>query len=400
MVWKTSKVEALRLEFVHAVLAATATMSALCRQFGITRPTGYKWLARFDAEGERGLKDRPPKPLLVPHRLADETRELLLEMRREHPTWGSKKLLAALRRRHPRRKRWPARSTVDALLKREGLLRPRRRRARVPRHTAPLAHAVLPNDLWCMDFKGDLLLGSGKRCYPLTITDAATRFVLCCRALPSTSASGVIKALRETFARHGLPRAMRSDNGTPFATTAPRGLSQVGVLLHRLGIAHERIEPGHPEQNGQHERFHLTLQRDACEPAPASLLTAQRGFDRFSRVFNHERPHEALAQNVPSDFYERSEREMPVRLPEPNLAGADHLRRVGHSGHFKWRGHQVFVTGALVGERLGFFETERDIFEVRFGDLALGHLHDVRGKPELLRATVALRPRAPVSRTA
>ena len=385
MPWKASVVSELRLEFVRAALAGTVAFSVLCRRFEVSRPTGYKWVARYEAEGAAGLKDRAPVPHAPRHRLDGALGDLFVAERREHPTWGSKKLLALLKLRYPRRKSWPARSTIDALLKREGLVRPRRRRRRVAPYTEPLGHAQQPNDVWCIDFKGQFRLGDGSTCYPLTITDAATRYVLCCTALTNTSTEGAIAALLSTFEHHGLPRAMRSDNGTPFASSAPGGLSRLGVLLHRLGVVHERIESGHPEQNGRHERFHRTLE-EVCARPPRTRREMQRQFDEFVRVFNDARPHEALGMKRPRDVYTSSSRELPARVPPASTAGADHVRGVRNDGSFKWHGHLLFLSEALVGEDVGLYEVDQDIFEVRFGSLVVTYLHDARGRPVLWRA--------------
>lgn len=384
MAWKAHEVRDVRLEFVKAAAELGCTFAALCRQFEVSRPTGYKWVERYRPGDESSLDDRPSTPKHVPHRLDEATSKLILSLRSKRPSWGSKKLLAWLARAHPERARWPARSTVDALLKRHGLVRGRRRRKRVPRHSEPLAHAQQPNDLWCIDFKGQFRLASGGYCYPFTVTDAATRYVLCCVPLQSTHAEGVVKALMATFTRYGLPTAIRSDNGTPFATTAPGALSRVSVLLHRLGIRHERIEPGHPEQNGRHERFHLTLKSEACEPAPRSAKQAQRVFDTFVRDFNEERPHESLGMRAPADVYVLSSRPMPRRVPPVSTANADHVRSVSIAGHFKWRGHKVFLTSALAHERVSLRARDESFYEVRFGDIELGVLHDVPGAPRLL----------------
>ena len=397
MPWKASDVSELRLEFVRAVLAGTVAFSVLCRRFEVSRPTGYKWMARYQAEGATGLQNRPPVPRDPPHRLDAALGKLFVAERRKHPTWGSKKLLAVLKLQHPRRKSWPARSTVDALLKREGLVRPRRRRPRVAPHTEPLAHAQLPNDVWCIDYKGQFRLGDGSTCYPLTITDAATRYVLCCTALTSTSTDSALAALRTTFERHGLPRAMRSDNGTPFASSAPAGLSRLSVLLHRLGIVHERIAAGHPEQNGRHERFHRTLE-EVCARPSRSQSRMQTRFDEFVRVFNDERPHEALDMKRPRDLYTRSARELPAHVPAALTTGADHVRSVRRDGSFKWRGHVLFLSEALAGEDVGFYELDQDIFEVRVGAIPITYLHDARGRPVLWRALTRSGSRAP-SRT-
>lgn len=394
MPWKASAVSELRMEFVQAVLAGTVAFAVLCRRFEVSRPTGYKWLARYEAEGAVGLRSRAPVPLRPPHRLDVALAELFVAERRKHPTWGSKKLLAVLQLRYPRRKSWPARSTVDALLKREGLVRPRRRRQRVAPHTEPLAHAHEANDVWCIDYKGQFKLGDGSTCYPLTMTDAATRYVLCCTALTSTSAADALLALRRTFSRYGLPRAMRSDNGVPFASSAPAGLSRLGVLLHRLGIVHERIDAGHPEQNGRHERFHPTLE-EVCARPPHTRSQMQNAFDAFVRVFNDERPHEALAMKRPRDVYTSSLRELPVRVPYASNIGADVVRGVRSDGSFKWHGHLLFLSEALAGEHVGFYELEPDIFEVRFGALTVSYLHDVRGRPVLWRSLMRAGSRRP-----
>jgi len=284
-----------RARFVLEALEGWTSMSELCRRYGISRRVGYKWLNRYEDEGLGGLADRSRAPRRQAQATAPEAVNAVIELRRKHPTWGPRKLRAWLDKAKPRTT-WPACSTIGTILKREGLSRQRRRRPRVPGvWSPPRTEADVPNRVWTADFKGEFRLGCGRLCYPLTIVDAHSRYVLDCRALPGTRAAGALSAFERVFRAYGLPEVIRTDNGVPFCTQAIGGLSKLAVWWIRLGIRLERTPRRHPEDNGAHERMHRILKTEATRPARRTAELQQRAFNRFRSVYNQERPHEALA---------------------------------------------------------------------------------------------------------
>jgi transposase InsO family protein len=361
-----------RQAFVDAYLKRESSMRQLCRQFGISRKTGYKWATRYLAGCE--LVDRSRRPKSSPRAVAQALEDAIVAARRQRPTWGPRKLRAVLRKAYPD-VRLPSVSTIALIFHRNGLIVPRRRRRRVPRSSVPLAHAHAPNAVWCIDFKGDFVVGRG-RCYPLTVTDAYSRYLLACVALGSTRSVGVQRALEQVFRAFGLPAAIRSDNGAPFASVhGPGGLSELSAWWHALGIRHERIEPGKPQQNGRHERFHLTLKRDTPLGGP-SLRHQQRAFDRFRCDYNQLRPHEALGQQPPEDFYAPS----TLHLPDPpwgrDFDYPEHFEvaRVRRTGRMAWNGRTIFVSTVLRHRLLGLEWMPPGHWNVHFGSLPLGQL--------------------------
>jgi transposase InsO family protein len=373
MPWKESTLVDQRKEFIAAFQAQEISFSALCRYFNISRPTGYKWVVRYLAEGEAGLADESRAPMSQPHRTPEPVQSRILTLRAEHPTWGPKKLRHVLAREDPRA-RWPAASTIGELLRREGLTHPRPPRRRTPPREQPLAHAEQPNQVWCADFKGWFLCRNGERCDPLTLTDAYSRFLLRCRAVPKTDGSHVRAVLESAFREYGLPEAIRTDNGPPFASTGLAGLSRLSVWWIRLGIRPERIDPGCPQQNGRHERFHLTLKTETASPPQATLSLQQRAFLDFEREYNRIRPHEALGQLVPAAVYRVSSRAFPLHLPDPVYPFVVTRRRVSAAGHFGWRSRQIYVSVLLEGQDVALRALDDDLFEVLFGPLLLGWL--------------------------
>ena len=377
MPWKETCAVNERMKFVVR-LEDGERMADLCREFGISRKTGYKLKKRFEELGRYGLVDQSRRPHGHPGRTPEAIRELLIEERRRRPTWGPRKLIAYLKRHHPD-VRFPALSTSYKILKDAGLVEPRRRVRRVVPHTEPLRHAKLANDVWCADFKGQFKLGNGRYCYPLTITDARTRFLLGCEGLDSTKHAGARAVFEHVFRRYGLPKAIRTDNGTPFSSRAICGLSRLAVWWRRLGIAHERIEPGHPEQNGRHERMHRTLKAEATRPAGANLLQQQERLDAFVETYNFERPHEALEDRPPADFYRASPR--AYRMPgDPEYPFHDVAVRVLLNGQVEVPagrpGHRirVYLSEVLAGELVGLREVEHNRWLVTFIDDDLGTL--------------------------
>ena len=372
------------VRFVLACVAGEETMTSLCQQFGISRQWGYEMLRRYREGGVTGLEARSRAPHRPAHTMPVEIADAIIELRRDYPSWGPKKLHAVLKRRVPQTV-WPAPSSMGDLLRREGLVRSRRRRRTPLPVSRPFASVEAPNDLWCIDFKGWFRTRDGQRCDPLTLSDADSRYLIACRAVNPIAAE--VDAVSDAaFREHGLPRAMRSDNGPPFARTAAGGLTRLAVKWVKLGIRLERTDPGSPQQNGRHERMHATLKAETAAPPADSLAAQQQRFDRFRATYNHERPHEALGQNSPASRFRPSVRPYPQRLEEPHYDPAHAVRRVRSNGEIRWGGELIFLSETLVGEPVGIAETETGDWIVSFADLPLGRI-DRRSK--------TLRPFAP-----
>lgn len=364
MPWRCRSIMEARREFVDLVGEGGLSVAEAARRCGISRPTAYRWLARFKEEGEAGLKDRSRAPRVIPHKTPEAIEEQVLQVRRQYPTWGPKKIRGWLTRREPSMD-WPAASTMGEILERAGMVMPRRLRRRTPPSTTPLSHAVQPNDVWSLDFKGQFRLGNGRYCYPLTVTDNVSRMLLGCFALEATRGQEVRQCLEAVFTQYGLPRAFRSDNGSPFASRGLLGLSALGAWWMTLDIRHERIAPGHPEQNGRHERMHLTLKRETTRPPAHGLGGQQERFDRFRVYFNEERPHESLGQVPPATVHQTSAR--PYREAEPfDYSRFDDVRVVKRGGAIGFRRSNIGITAALEGHEVGLLELDDDVWLVHF----------------------------------
>jgi putative transposase len=358
-----------RMQFVLAARRGEESIAALCRRFEVSRRIGYKWLARFEEEGAAGLFDRSRAPLYHPQTIAEEIAERCLEVRRAHPSWGPVKVRAYLERQAPAWE-WPAASTIGELFDREGLTVKRKLRRRSPPSSAPFAHCEAANDVWCIDFKGWFLTGDGKRCEPLTITDAHSRYLLRCQALPRTDTGHVWPVLDTAFREFGLPRYMRSDNGSPFASRGAGGLSRLSVKLIKAGVIPERIAPGKPQQNGRHERMHLTLLQEVASPPANSLREQLKRLRAFQRLYNEERPHQALANATPAERYQTSSRRFDGILRSPEYSDQD-VRRVRDSGEIKLHGKSIYISQALAGEPIGLTEHDGG-WTLRYGPITLG----------------------------
>jgi len=360
-----------RMRFVIAVEQGTSAMAAVCREFGVSRRTGYKWLERYRESGIVGLEDRSRAPLHRPQAMSAEIAEKCLAVRRAHPTWGPVKVKEWLERRRPSIE-WPAVSTIGSLFDREGLTVRRRLRRRRPPSSAPFAACGAANDVWCMDFKGWFLTGDGTHCEPLTLSDAHSRYLLRCQVLARTDTDHVWPVLDAAFREFGLPLRLRSDNGSPFASRGAGGLSQLSVKVIKAGVLPERIAPGKPQQNGRLERLHLTLSQDTASPPARSLRAQLERLQTFRRIYNEERPHAALGNNVPADHYTASPRPFDGVLREPSY-GPDHtVRRVRHNGEIRWQGNTIYITAALVGEPIGLLEEVDGSWVVSYGPVLLG----------------------------
>jgi putative transposase len=385
MPWSKTDPMTERLRFVTALRSHRSTFTSLCSTFGVAPKTGYKWLHQFESGGPEGLRDRSRRPHSNSRAISEAVAKRLVELRRAHSDWGPRKLVLWLERFEPH---WevPAASTVGELLKRRGLVQPRQRRYhnRQPR-TEPLRHADRPNAVWAMDYKGWFRVGDGTRCDPLTITDAFSRYLICCKAgtIPGSAiGKDVWDALVRAFREFGMPAAIRVDNSQPWA--APKGqlaLTSLAARILKADIAIERIAPGKPCQNGRHERFHLTLKRAACQPPAATMRAQQARFDAFKREYNEERPHEALKQRTPTEFYEASRRAFPKRLDEPTYPSWFEVATVNRHGQVKVGGRLHFISNAVRNERVGLVEIEEGCWEIYFCKLLLGRIHT--SHPEL-----------------
>jgi transposase InsO family protein len=365
MPWKASSVMDERVRFVLEQEGGLQTMTELCEIYNITRETGYYWLRRYRQGGLEALQDRDRTPRQHPNQTPEEIAEAVLQLRRAHMSWGPRKLKRVLERAEAQRP-WPAASTIGALLAREGLVVARKKRRRAPPYTAPFATADAPNRVWCADFKGWFQTADGVRIDPLTISDACSRYLLRCQQVRKTNYEQVRAIFESTFRECGLPGAIRTDNGAPFASRAVAGLSRLAVWWMKLGIVPERIAAGHPEQNGRHERMHRTLKQATAAPPAANRAAQQRAFDRFRREYNEERPHEALEMQTPSAVYLRSMRAYPARVPEPEYGSALQVRRVRDRGDFSWKHQHVFVSETLIGERIGLLPIDERFYTVYF----------------------------------
>jgi transposase InsO family protein len=351
------------------------TMTELSARYGISRKTGYKWLRRFDEGGRTGLQDRSRAPLHCPHRIADETARLICEARRLHPNWGPEKLLDWLSPRYPDVE-WPAASTAGDLLARRGLVKKRRRR-RPHQHPGVVPiHTVAPNDLWTADFKGHFRTRDGIYCYPLTIADQHTRYLLACHGLLSTKGHGVRPVFDRLFREYGLPLAIRTDNGVPFATVGIHGLSQLNVWWLRLGIQHQRILPGQPQQNGAHERMHKTLKRDAIRPPRTTCAMQQRAFNVFRAEYNDERPHQFLEGRTPASLYRPSRRPYTGTLPPIEYPGHFLVKRITNAGTFRFKRRLLFIAHSLKQLPIGLEEVADGIWSIHFCGVLLGKIDE------------------------
>jgi putative transposase len=397
MPWKETDAEMERLKFIAALEAGNEPVAEICRQFGISRQTGYTWKRRFEEGGVQALADRRPDSESHPNLTPDEVADALVAARKAHPTWGPKKLRAWLAAHRPELA-VPAASTIGEVLKRRGLIAPRKRRLKAPPSTTPLAQYTGPNSVWCIDHKGHFALSGRQRCYPLTMMDGFSRYLLKCEALPSTSEREARPHVEAAFREFGLPMYLRSDNGVPFVSPGTPGrLSPMGVWWIKLGIHPEHIRLGHPEENGRLERFHRTLE-EAISKEPRTMCEQQRRFDELRGEYNHERPHEALAQRTPAAHYETSWRPFPASVKPPEYEDDINVRMVTDHGHASWRGHPVHVGKVLHGEPVYFEEVAENRWNVRFGPVYLVTLELRDGKP---RVTAALPSRTePVATTA
>lgn len=377
-----------KMSFILAKREGKQSFAALCRLYEISRKTGYKWWARYQDVGLEGLRERTHRPHGCPHASAPVWTERIVAMRLRHPSWGPKKLRIKLLKQHGQ-EGLPAASTLGQKLKASGLVRARRRRDRRPvRPLGRLTVAESANQVWAVDFKGWFRTGDGQRCDPLTMSDLFSRYVLCCQVAANQGYEAVQPLFDKVFDRYGLPEVIRVDNGCPFASSAIGGLSRLSAWWVRLGIKPEFIAPGHPEQNGAHERMHRTLKAETTQPAAGTAKAQQERFEQWRQQFNEERPHEALGQEVPAARYQLSQRRYAREL-RPLAYPADYLvRRVRSNGQIRWQGTKRYISEALIDELVGLRSLEVGRLQVWLGNYLIGELHE--GESGGLRPSVSV----------
>jgi putative transposase len=373
MPWRSSSPMDLRTQFIADYLRGVFTISELSCEYQISRKTAYKWIDRYAADGATALVDRSRRPHHSPQATPPELIQALLTKRRRHPHWGAKKLLKLLSQDQPDLK-WPARATACDILRRHDLVRQLRRRRVIGHAGKPTSSITAPNQMWAADFKGQFKTRDGYYCYPLTVTDGCSRYLLACQALSSTSYASAKPVFRRLFQQFGLPERIRTDNGGPFAAVSLARLSTLAAWFIRLGIQRELIEPGKPYQNGCHERMHRTLKAETTCPPASTKATQQRRFNTFRQEFNQVRPHEALDLDTPAQHYQPSPRPYPDRLPPLEYPSHFEVRRVGDNGCIRWRSARVHVSTVCTHENIGLEEVDNGIWNVYFGSLKLGRL--------------------------
>lgn len=360
-----------RKRFIRLLVAHEYPTAELARRFGVSRKTAYKWRERFLEGGIAALEDRSSARLTQPDRVVAEVEQAIVKARLARPNEGPRPLKARLEATTPD-VRWPAASTIGLILRRHELIKPPRRREKCPPYTQPLSHADAPNQVWTGDFKGWFRTGDGSRCDPFTVADAFSRYALVIRSMQRTTGKAVWPVLEGAFREYGLPRVFRTDNGSPFAGCKRGGLTRFAVRLIRLGITPERIQPGHPEQNGRHERMHRTLKAETAIPPQRTLREQQLAFDRFRADYNEARPHSALGMRPPATVFSPSPRAYPTKIPELEYPADYELRRVRHNGEIRWRGQTVYINDALAGEFVGMRRVGDDLWHSYFGHVCLG----------------------------
>jgi putative transposase len=374
MVWRVTKVEEQRKEFINKYCENQESVAVLCREFNISRKTAYKWLNRYQQEGEYGLKDRSRTPHSQTQKTTAEVINLIVSLKHQKKPWGPKKIRAKLEKEWPSIK-FPSTTTIGKILENQGLTIPRKYRKRYPAKTEPLSHCKKPNDIWCIDFKGWFKTKDSIKCEPLTITDAYSRYILYCSKLPMTTGDHVWDVLQKVFEKYGLPTYLRHDNGPPFATVGTGRLSRLSIRLIKAGIIPEWIDPGKPYQNGRHERMHLTLQQEGVFPLELTLKEQQLKFVEFLKYFNYERPHEGLGQRTPGSVYIPSERQWTGKLQTPEYSSEYQVRRLRGSGQLAWYGKDIQIGKTLANEYVGIKENDEGEWSICFGPVYLGTIN-------------------------
>jgi transposase InsO family protein len=360
-----------RLQFLSSYQREEMSVTDLCHEFGISRPTAYRWINRYKEVGPEGLLDLSRRPHSCSHATPDAVVNAILSLRAKYPSWGARKLKARLEKIEPG-VGWPAASTFGSILSRAGLTSPTKKKRRTTPYSEPFSEVTAPNQLWCMDFKGYFMTGDGTRCDPFTITDAHSRYLIRCQVVSRMDLSQVRAICEAAMREYGLPARIRTDNGAPFAGTGLLGLSKLSLGWMKMGIVHERIQPGRPQQNGRHERMHRTLKVDTASPPAATLRLQQKRFDRFRHVFNHVRPHEGLNNETPGSLYQPSTKMFPRAVAEYIYPNGFVTRRVNNSGDISWQKDRVFISEVFRFEELGLEEVEEDFYKVFFREVEIG----------------------------
>ncbi len=376
MPWKKVDPMQQRIFFITDYLRQTMSLSRLCAQYDVSRKTGYKWIERYRSSGLEGLTELSSRPLYSPDKTPYRIEQSIIEIRQrflEPP--GAKKIHTLLARHYPV-ELIPSKTTIYNILNRAGLVEKRRRKPRVSPYPQPFAPVTQVNELWSVDYKGQFKLGNGRWCYPLTVMDHQSRYLCGCQALKGTRLKDTKAAFIRMFREYGLPWRIRSDNGTPFASTSCGGLSRLSIWWIKLDILPERIEPGKPQQNGQHERMHRTLKRSATRPPSRSMKAQQQRLDRFSLEYNHQRPHESLDQQTPASQYHASPRPYPERLPEIEYPAYYETRQVRNNGLINLCNKRVYISNLLHNEIIGLEEIEDGIWGIYFGPIKLGEINE------------------------
>jgi len=379
MTWKETNAMEERMKFIVDYRRKEDSLSALCEAYGISRPTGYKWIKRYEEEGPRGLEERsraPHTPILA---VSKEMEKEVLEMRKRFPSFGPKKLRVQLEKKDGA-KNWPATSTIGEILQRNNAIVSRRTKD----HSKPRGEALTPidevNRVWSADFKGDFRTGDGQRCVPLTISEGFSRYLLLCQGLQETNGEWVRMIFDRIFREYGLPEVIRTDNGPPFASVGIGGLTRLAVWWIKLGIYPERIQPGRPQQNGRHERLHRTLKEETASPPARTLRAQQKRFDRFQKMYNEERPHESLGQRPPAQLFHPSSRAYSGKAPDWEYPETMSVRRVKTHGEISWQGKHWYVGECLGGEWVGLEESEEKGWRISLGHVILGTLDASKGE--------------------
>ena len=374
MPWTETCIMDERVKFVMDVFDETYCITELCSYYGISRKTGYKWIERYRQGGLEALRDRSRAPHSHPNEMSRQVKESILAIKRRFPKWGAPKIRSRLQRIRPSWNSYPAISTIGLFLYKQGLTCRRKRRRKATPTELPLTSGHYSNQVWCADFKGHFCTRDGSRCNPLTISDHSSRYLLCCRHVERMGYEQVRMWFERTFRRYGLPEVIRTDNGVPFASRGLGGLSRLSYWWIRLGIHPERIEPGHPEQNGCHERIHKTLKDYTARPPAGTIVQQQKRFNEFCLEYNEHRPHEALQMRTPSDCYSESPREFPSRLPQVSYPDYVKVRRVYPHGDIRYFGKRIFLTESLRGEYVGIEQVDEDVSWLWYCGYLLGEI--------------------------
>ena len=384
MPWKETCAMDQKVQMIGDWIKEEFSITELSELYGVSRPTIYKWIARYEERGADGLKELSSEPLHHPNATSSAIVKKIIEMKSMHQRFGPKKIIARLRMQHPDLC-WPAVSTAGDILKKQGLVQPRKKKRRTPPYTEPFLGCDEPNAVWSADFKGHFHTGDGKLCHPLTISDNYSRYLLQCRGLRRPTHEQSQPWFEWTFREYGLPDAIRTDNGAPFASVSLGGLSRLSIWFIKLGILPERIDAGHPEQNPRHERMHRTLKEAVAIPPKSNIYEQQQAFENFKYEFNYERPHESLDQKLPSSAYYPSERPYPLRIPQVEYDGDVVVKRIKHSGEMYWKAKWIYISQALAGEPIALKQIDDYLWEVRFSFYLLGIFNESTGKVSPLK---------------